>query len=135
VVLVDTNVWSLLFRKQGPASVPEVAALRRFLNSEEPVATTGIIAQELFFGLGDSEQAAAFAAQFEALYYLSPTLNQHIEAAKLARALRKQGVQMSLPDALIAQVALDRDLLLLTTDQDFKHAKRFLPLRLWTENA
>jgi predicted nucleic acid-binding protein len=40
-------------------------------------------------------------------------------------------VQLSSIDALIAQLAITHDLALLTTDQDFVHAARHIPLRVW----
>lgn len=41
------------------------------------------------------------------------------QAAKLQVALRRQGRQLETVDALIATVALQNDLILLTTDGDF----------------
>jgi len=40
-------------------------------------------------------------------------------------------VQIGTIDALIAQLAIRHDVTLLTTDQDFAHAARHSPLRLW----
>jgi predicted nucleic acid-binding protein len=134
VVLVDTSVWSLLFRKSGPAAQPEVAALQRFLGGEELVAITGVIAQELFYGLALSSASDSIARTLGALSYLAPTLDEHVAAAKLQRTLRDAGVQVSGADALIAQLAMARDLTLLTTDRDFSHAARHVPLRLWAAN-
>ena len=131
MVLVDTSVWSLLFRKGGPAAGPEVEALKRFLGGEELVAISGVIAQELFYGLASTKAADAIARTFAALRYLAPTLDEHIAAAKLQRALRSASVQVGGADALIAQLAISRDLTLLTTDLDFSHAAQHAPLRVW----
>ncbi|MCX7555970.1 PIN domain-containing protein [Xanthomonadaceae bacterium JHOS43] len=133
VVLVDTSVWFLLFRRNGPASVPEVAALQRFLRGEELVAITGAIAQELIYGLSASNAADAVTQALAALPYLAPALEDHLAAARMQRLLRAEGIQMSGADALIVQLALTHDLLLLTTDRDFTHAARHVPLRLWTQ--
>jgi predicted nucleic acid-binding protein len=35
-------------------------------------------------------------------------------------------------DALIAQLCIAHDLVLLTTDADFRHASRHIPLRVWS---
>ncbi len=131
-ILVDTSVWSLLFRKNGPAQLPEVEALIRFLGGEAQVAITGIIAQELFYGLASSKASVTIAQTFGSLLYFSPTLDDHIAAAKLQRTLRNAGVQVSSEDALIIQLAIAYDLTLLTTDRDFVHAAQHAPLRLWT---
>ena len=134
-VLVDTCVWSLLFRKHGPARDPEVGALRDFLSGTELVATTGTIVQELFYGLGPTSIADAVARSLRALAYIAPTLDDHIAAAALRRRLRGSGVQVGSADALIAHLAVEHDLTLLTTDNDFVHVARQVPLRLWNDQA
>lgn len=48
----------------------------------------------------------------------------------LRNTCRRHGVQLGTIDALIAQLCIEHDLALLTTDQDFTHAARFVPLRL-----
>lgn len=40
-------------------------------------------------------------------------------------------MQLATVDALIAQLAIRHELTLLTTDRDFSHAARHIPLRLW----
>lgn len=42
-LLVDTSVWSLAFRRDGPAREPEVAALSATLLGDEIVVTTGLM--------------------------------------------------------------------------------------------
>ncbi len=132
MVMVDTSVWSLLFRRNGPASEPEVEALQRFLGGDDQVAVSGVIAQELFYGLASSRDADAVAEVFAALHFVAATLDDHIAAARLQRSLRERGVQLAGADALIVQLAIAHDLTLLTTDSDFTHAARHVPLRLWT---
>lgn len=130
-VLVDTSVWSLLYRKGGPAGVPEVDALMRLLGGEDRVATTGVIVQELLFGLAAGKASDAVETTLRALLYLAPTLDDHAAAARLGRALRSSGIQLSSADVLIAHLCISRDVTLLSTDQDFVHAARKVPLRLW----
>ena len=131
MVLVDTSVWSLLFRRSGPAAAPEVEALKRFLGGQGLVAITGVIAQELFYGLASTKSTDTIARTFSTLSFLAPTLDEHIAAAKLRRSLRSTGVQVSSADALIGQLAIGRGLTLLATDHDFLHLARHAPLRLW----
>ncbi len=135
MVLVDTSVWSLLFRRNGPAAELEVKALRRFLGGDELVAITGIIAQELFYGLAASKAADAVERTLHTLQYITPTLDDHISAARLQRVLRHAGVQVSGADALIAELAIAHELTLLTTDRDFVHAARHVPLQLWAREG
>ncbi len=49
-LFVDTSVWSLAFRRDSPAEVPEVRRLRDALLEGEAVHTTGLVLQELLQG-------------------------------------------------------------------------------------
>ena len=46
-LFVDTSVWSLALRRDTVPDVAEVDALRRALQGEEIVVTTGLVLQEL----------------------------------------------------------------------------------------
>jgi predicted nucleic acid-binding protein len=46
-VLVDTSVWSLAFRKAGPADHPTVKKLARLLEDGEELFLAGVILQEI----------------------------------------------------------------------------------------
>jgi hypothetical protein len=48
----------------------------------------------------------------------------------LRNTCRRNGVQIGTIDAVIAQLCIEHDLSLLTADNDFIHAARFVPLRL-----
>jgi predicted nucleic acid-binding protein len=50
ILFVDTSVWSLAFRRDRLADLPEVNALRHALESEETIVTTGLVLQELLQG-------------------------------------------------------------------------------------
>lgn len=62
---------------------------------------------------------------------IQPDRDDHVAAADLRNTCRRAGVQIETLDALIAQLAIRRDLTLLTTDRDFARAARHCPLRLW----
>ena len=46
-LLVDTSVWSLAFRRDAVAVMPEVSMLRHALDGADQVFTTGLVLQEL----------------------------------------------------------------------------------------
>lgn len=129
-VLVDTSVWSLALRRRRPPDDPHVRELRRVLLTER-VATTGIIVQELLYGVTSSSAQEQIHRQFASLDYVTPSYDDHVAAARLHYRLRSAGVQVSSADALIAHLAIARDLILLTTDQDFYHAAPHVPLHVW----
>jgi predicted nucleic acid-binding protein len=53
-----------------------------------------------------------------------------IAVGDLRRDLAAQGVNLTIPDAHIAQCAIDLDATLLTRDKVFKLVSRYVPLRL-----
>jgi len=131
-LLVDTSVWSLAFRRDAPADVAEVTALRAALSQGEPVISTGLILQELLQGFTGAKARDRLLAHFASLPFVTPDRTDHIEAAELRNVCRRRGVQVGTIDALIARLCIRHDLTLLSTDADFRHAARYCPLRVWS---
>lgn len=129
--LVDTSVWSLALRRSEPGTEREVARLREALFARESIYTTGLILQELLQGFRGPRQRAAILRRFSALPAIAPDRDDHIEAAELRNRCRRNGVQLGTIDALLAQLAIRHELVLLTADQDFIHAAANVPLKVW----
>ncbi|MDT8440011.1 MAG: PIN domain-containing protein, partial [Wenzhouxiangellaceae bacterium] len=70
--------------------------------------------------------------RFSALPLLVPDRIDYIDAAEARNHCRRAAVQLGTIDALIAQLCIRHGLTLLTTDRDFCHAARHLPLRVWS---
>ncbi|GAA4383507.1 hypothetical protein GCM10023147_02810 [Tsukamurella soli] len=134
-LLVDTSVWSSAYRRDAPADVPEVRALRTALTSGDTVVTTGMILLELLRGFVPAAAQATIRTAFDILEFVEPTRQDYIEAATLGNRCRRAGVQLGSVDALIAQIAISGDHTLLTTDNDFRHAAVHVPLRLWQQST
>jgi predicted nucleic acid-binding protein len=130
-LLVDTSVWSLALRRDAPADVPEVRALRDALAGGEIVATTGVILQELLQGVVPERVRTQITDMFAALEYLAPSREDHVAAAGVRNTLRSAGVQVGTIDALIARLTIASGHTLLTTDNDFRAASRHISLSLW----
>lgn len=69
---------------------------------------------------------------FTALPFLPSDRQDYIDAAMLRSTCRRAGVQVGTVDALLAQLCLRHELTLLTTDHDFLHIAKHLPLRVWS---
>lgn len=130
-LLVDTSVWSLAFRRDGSTHEPEVLVLSEALAGAAAVFTTGLVLQELLQGFGGPRSAQAIIQRFQALPFISPDRQDHIAAAELRNVCRRAGVQIGTIDALLIQLCGRHDLTLLSTDQDFVHAARHVPYKLW----
>jgi predicted nucleic acid-binding protein len=130
-LFVDTSVWSLAFRRDAPAHVPEVERLREALGSQEPVYTTGIVLQELLQGFTGPKAREAILDHFATLPMITPERDDHVRAAGVRNECRRHGVQLGTIDALLVQVCLRHDLVMLTADADVRHAARHVALRVW----
>lgn len=130
-LLVDTSVWSLAYRRDDPPKTPEVAALHDALAGGDRVVTTGVILLELLRGFVPVRAQQTIREDFGSLDIVEPRWIDYEGAAELSNTCRRGGVQLGSTDALIAQLTIAHDLALLTTDQDFAHAARHIPLRVW----
>ena len=131
-LLVDTSVWSLALRRDSAVDAPQVHALKDALSGSDVVATTGLILQELLQGFHGAKAGAQIVERFSAFALLHPDLDDYIAAAALRNTCRRAGVQIGTVDALIAQLCIRHDLILLTTDQDFVHAAKHCKLKVWS---
>jgi len=131
-ILVDTSVWSLAFRRDADADAPQVRALRAALGGGETVATTGLVLQELLQGFAGPRAYKDIIRRFAALPLVVPDREDHIGAAELRNRCRRSRVQIGTIDALLAQLCIRHELILLTTDQDFTLAAKHSALRVWT---
>jgi predicted nucleic acid-binding protein len=131
-LFVDTSAWSLALRRDTQSEHAAVAILRRALLDGDTIVTTGIVIQELLQGFNGAKDQARIIDRLQVLPLLNPARETHIQAAMLRNACRRNGVQIGTIDALIAQLCIEHDLALLTADNDFVNAARFVPLKLAT---
>ena len=132
MLLVDTSVWSLALRRDVAVTQPEVRHLEQALLGAQTVVTTGLVLQELLQGFSGPKARPQVIDRFSSLPLVQPDRQDHIDAAALRTTCRRGGVQLGTIDALITQICIRHQLTLLTTDQDFTHAGRHCPLRIWS---
>ena len=130
-LLVDTSVWSLAFRRDAEATAPEVTTLRHALEGADQVFTTGLVLQELLQGFAGPKTRSQLIERFAALGFLQPDREDHVEAAEVRNSCRRSGVQIGTIDALLIQLCLKHDLVLLSSDNDFRAAAKHVKFRLW----
>ena len=130
-LLVDTSVWSLAFRRDSETTAQEVKALQHALEGADQVFTTGLVLQELLQGFGGPKARSQLIDRFGALGFLQPDREDHIEAAEVRNSCRRHGVQIGTVDAVLIQLCLKHDLVLLSSDNDFRSAARHIKFRLW----
>jgi hypothetical protein len=130
-LLVDTSVWSLAFRRDDNVDGPHVRALHGALAGGDSIVTTGLILQELLQGFAGPRARKDIIDRFSALPLLTPDRSDYIAAAELRNLCRRSGVQLGTIDALLAQLCIRHQLILLTADNDFVLAAKYCDLKVW----
>jgi predicted nucleic acid-binding protein len=131
-LLVDTSVWSLTFPRNTEMMIPEVKTLQYALEGSDQVFTTGLVLQELLQGFAGPKARGQLIERFAALGFLQPDREDHIEAAEVRNSCRRHGVQIGTIDAVLVQLCLKHDLVLLSSDNDFRSAAKHIKFRLWS---
>jgi predicted nucleic acid-binding protein len=132
LILVDTSAWIDYFSGHD---TPAAAALDSLVEQRVPFGLTEVVFQELL-------QGAANEDEFDTLYEYLVTQRffgtrsgpeSYASAAKLYFRCRRQGVTIrSTIDCLIAQIAIENELVLLHNDRDFPLMRKAVPeLRLF----
>ncbi len=131
-LFVDTSVWSLALRRDSAPEGPEVGRLREALGGGEMIYTTGVVLQELLQGFHGPRARTRIIERFAALAMITPVREDYIDAARLRNDCRRHGIQAGTIDALLAEICVRHRLVMLSTDQDFRHMAARTKLVLWS---
>jgi predicted nucleic acid-binding protein len=122
-VVIDTSVWIDFLGGAGAAAVEQAL--------EHGVAVLSpIVVSELIIGATTPSQRLAVGELLQDAPLHDTPLEHWIRVGDLRRTLARKGVSVTVPDAHVAQCALDRDAVLLTRDAVFAAIARHVPLRL-----
>ena len=118
-VLADTNVWISYFRGERVSAQarPAAEALDELIVADR-VVLCGVVEMELYAGLREGERAR-LEARFAALRFIETARDDFRQAGQVLSGLRRSGVTIPSPDALIAALCLRHGLLLLENDAHF----------------
>ena len=130
-LFVDTSVWSLALRRDETSDQLTVRRLRDALEGGDGVFTTGLVLQELLQGFRGPKARDHIVDRFASLPLLIPDRTDHIGAAELRNACRRNGIQVGTIDVLLAQLCVRHDLVMLSTDQDFTLMAPHVGLTNW----
>ena len=135
-VLVDTPIWSLALRRDAEKLSKFEHSIRQDLaqlTAEARVRIVGPIRQELLSGIRNAAQFRAVRDDLREFPDEPLTTEDWETAAESNNRCRSAGIAGSLVDFLICAVAVRRAWQIFTTDKDFQHYQRVLPLRLRTQ--
>jgi predicted nucleic acid-binding protein len=115
-ILPDTCAWIDYFR---PGEIPLGEWLEKAL-AAGVVYVCGPVLCELVQGAKSDKERATLTDAMAALPFLEMTEKLWIQAGKLSGALRREGKTIPFSDILIAALALEHDLVVLTADEHFR---------------
>lgn len=121
--LVDTTVWIDYFRQQDNAAVQ---FFKKLLEQEIPYGISGVIYQEILQGASSDKDFKRLQEYLSTqnFYHLQDPILSFSAAAKLYMDCRSKGITIrSTIDCLIAQVAIENNLILLHNDKDYVRIK------------
>jgi len=107
---------------------------RMVLERSIPFGINSLIFQEVLQGAGSEKDYLTLKKYVETqrFYHLRHPIASFAEAAKIYLDCRKKGITIrSAIDCLIAQTALENDLLLLHEDSDFDLMAKVIPLKTY----
>jgi tRNA(fMet)-specific endonuclease VapC len=128
-ILVDTSAWIEFFRKKE-SSVSLI--LREYLKLNQTYYT-GPIAVELYQGAKTSKEVEVIDQLLETIHYVEITRSHYHHAGQISHKAARSGKIFSIVDLILAVVAHDEQLNLLSLDTHFKEISRFCPLSLETQ--
>lgn len=129
-VLVDTSVWSLVLRRRPSAQRSALSTELASLIQDARVSMIGPVRQEILSGIKERAQFDKLREHLRAFPDTDIASHDYEEAASLFNRCREKGIQGSNTDFLICAVAARHELSIFTTDDDFKHFARVLPITL-----
>jgi predicted nucleic acid-binding protein len=134
-VLVDTSVWSLVFRRPKEHLSAADARLRlevTELVKEGRVQIIGPVRQELLSGIRNEQQYTTLKERLRAFPDEPLETTDYEQAARVANACRAMGISGSSIDFLICAAALERRWQIFSSDIDFRNYARAVKLTLYS---
>lgn len=129
-LLVDTPVWSLVFRRKLRVVDRWTVELTGLIQ-DEGALLIGPVRQELLSGIRESAQFEAVRERLRPFPDLAIHETDYEQGARFCNLCRRRGVQGSNTDFLICAVASRLSMPILTTDRDFEAFANLLPIKLY----
>ncbi len=128
-VLIDTCVWSLVFRRRASPPSEISAELARLIRAHS-AKMIGPIRQELLAGITDQKSFERVRDGLRDYSDLVPERDEYEMAAQYFTTCRRRGVQGAPTDMLLCAIAARREMTIFTTDKDFARYQKHVHVRL-----
>jgi len=137
MVLVDTPIWSMALRRRASDLSPDEGELRQAFSElirEGRAQLIGPIRQEILSGLREETQFQRLAQYLRGFEDAKLETGDYEEAAQMCNRCRRRGIAGSTIDFLICGVVHRRGWQIFTTDRDFVHFGKVLPIKLYARS-
>lgn len=123
-VLVDTCVWSQVFRKKA-SDLKITNQLKDFI-SDGRVVMIGSVRQEILSGISNPSQFNKLKHSLSSFEDIPLKTDHFVKAAEFSNICRKNGIQGSATDFLICAIANLEKISIFTIDKDFISYNKYL---------
>ena len=128
-VIIDTSVWSLVFRRQEKVTHPVVTEFEQLVRDGR-IQMLGAIRQEILSGIRDRALFEDLRDTLRNFSDLNLDAEDYEHAAELFNLCRAKGIQGSNTDLLICAAARRWQMTIFTTDKDYGFFSRCFPFSL-----
>ena len=128
-VIVDTSIWSLALRRKDSQENSYVKELKELI-TETRAQLIGPVRQELLNGIKLEEQFQALKKHLRAFQDITIETADYELASEYFNQARKKGIQGSNTDFLICALSTHYTMPIFTTDKDFIHYQKVIPIEL-----
>lgn len=129
-VIVDTPIWSYALRSKRKGFEAHVQELEALI-SDQRVIMLGPVRQEILSGYSDKTKFEKLNSKLKYFENTHVVDEDYIQAAVFSNLCRSKGVQGSHIDFLICAVAYRLRAEIFTTDNDFVHYGKHIPISLF----
>ena len=127
MILIDTSIWINVLSKNQSANY---ASTLQELIADRDIALTRFQQLELLQGCKSEKEWLRLSEYLEGQNYLETKSSTWKSAARIFYDLRKKGITVRRPiDCCIAQIAIERRVLLIHDDRDFDVIAKSFPLQ------
>jgi hypothetical protein len=135
IVLVDTSIWSLAFRrKQHDLSAEQEQHLDELkqIIAEGRARLLGSVRQELLSGIRVSQDFVRLQNHLRFFPDVIIDTDDYEEAASIGNRCRAHGIAVTAVDMLLCAVAVRRGWAICTSDRDFERYSKHTPIVLYS---
>jgi predicted nucleic acid-binding protein len=135
-VIVDTPVWSLLFRRAehqlNGVEVQQRSAIKDLVGQDRAVML-GIVRQEVLSGIKIRSHFELLRDRLRGISHLELVIEDYETGAECYNRCREKGIQGTATDFLICGAALRRQLEIFSLDHDFARYAQAIGVRLFAK--